>query len=187
MVSQQELLESIPRSLESDSDIPDNITYITYEPDFDSEAIKLPIIQVLRTTVTTVDDTNTDFVGYNRNDSDRIIGKLYERLYVMDFTIAIWTADGSVYDNAGIPEAVRTRLYKHDYDGPQESLIDENGDPIDDVWRVALTNTRENDDVTYTPTLRVHEQDVRVWAGETIEVPVEEPIIDETDQTVSTQ
>ncbi len=187
MVSQQELLESIPRSLESDSDIPDNVTYITHEPDFDSEAIKLPIIQVLRTTVTNVDDTNTDFVGYSRDESDRIISKLYENLYVMDLTIAIWTADGSVYDNAGIPEVVRTRLYKHDYDGPEESLIDESGNPIDDVWRVALTNTRENDNKTYTPTLRVHEQDMRVWAGETIEVPVEESIVEETDQTVSTK
>lgn len=187
MVSQQELLESIPRTFENDSSIPDSVTYITHEPDFSSEAIKLPIIQVLRTTVTNVDDTNTDFIGYIRDEDDRITDRLYERLYVMDLTVAVWTADGSVYDNAGIPEAVRSSLYKHDYDGPKKSLIDENGDPIDDVWRVSLTNTREEDDVTYTPTLRVHEQDIRVWASEVFESPVEEETIVEANENVSTE
>jgi len=185
MVSQQVLLESVPRSLEEESAIPDDITYITHEPDFNSEAIKLPVIQVLRTAVTNVNETNTDFVGYNRDESDRITDELYERLYVMDLTVAIWTADGSVYDNAGLPNEVRTSLYKHDYDGPQKPFTYENGEPIDDVWRVSLTNTRENDDVTYTPTLRVHEQDLRVWAAETIESPIEQDIITEVTEDVS--
>lgn len=172
MVSQQDVIDSIVRTLDTDPSIPDSITYISYEPDFTSDAIKLPIIQVLRNSVTRVDETNTDFVGYKRDNSSSITDRVYERLYVMDLTISVWTADGSVYEDIGIEETVRNSLYKHDFDGPKKPLLDSSGNPIDDVWNVKMTNTRENDNVTFTPTLRITEQDMRVWAGETFDDPV---------------
>jgi hypothetical protein len=166
MVRPQELIEAVLVTLQDCSDIPDSANFIGYEPDIDSESIKLPLIEVSTGLMSELSEMNTDFVGFQKDDQGRDIGRIYESLYTLELNIAVWTAHGSKYSPREISDAIRDALYAHSTSGPARPLRNPDGSPVDEVWRFAVQEGEQTDDLATSPTLRRWQQDVVVSASE---------------------
>lgn len=186
MVRPQELVESVLYSLQQNSELPSESTFVGYEPDIDSEPISLPMIQV-DPDGDMVDETrtNTQFVQYKRDKSGTITGKLYERLYSIEITVAVWTAHGSQYDPRNIGDIIRGELFQYDTSGPAKSLAKPDGTPIDEVWNFTVNSARQTDNLGTSPTLRRWQQSIIISASETYVEEVSEPLIEVTDNNTN--
>lgn len=175
MVRPQEIIEAVLFTLQNEADIPDAANFVGYTPDINSESIKLPLVEVSPGPQTHISESNTDFVGYKTDDSGREIGRIYESLYTLQLTVAVWTAHGSRFSPREISNAVRDGLYAHDTAGPSRPLRNPDGSPVDEVWRFALQDGEQTDDLTTSPTLRRWQQNVVVSASEQYVTDEEDP------------
>ena len=175
MVRPQELIKAVLVTLQNTPEIPDPANFVGYEPDITSESIKLPLIEVSTGPQEHISEMNTDFVGLKTDDSGREIGRIYESLYTLELNIAVWTAPGSKYSPRKIMNAVRDSLYAHDTAGPNLPLRYADGSPVNEVWRFALQEGEQTDDLTTSPTLRRWQQNVLVSASEQYITDEEDP------------
>lgn len=175
MVRPQELIEAVLVTLQNTPEIPDSTNYVGYTPDISSESIKLPLIEVSPGPQEHISEMNTDFVGFKTNDAGQDIGRIYESLYTLELNVAIWTAHGSKYSPRDISDAVRDALYAHTTAGPNLPLRNPDGSPVDEVWRFALQEGNQTDDLTTSPTLRRWQQNITVSASERYVTDEEDP------------
>lgn len=167
MVRVQELIEAVIYSLEQSEEIPDRTSFIDHVPNIDTEAIKLPVISVYPGDKTYLSDANSDFVQFTTDGDGNQTGRMYESLYTVEVTIAVYTAEGSQFSARAIMDSVRDKVFTHESSGLQKPLRNPDDSIIDDVWRVAIQSGEQNDDFGTSPTLRRWEQTITIQAGET--------------------
>lgn len=154
-----ELIEEIVLAIRDSGLLPDRTNYVGYEPNIDTEAIKLPLVEVVILDEVRIAEHNTDRVGTITDDDGNAVGKLFHALYQLSLEVNVWTAQDSKHDPDDLGNEIYTALYRYDSAGPGESLAD-------DVWRVRLGDGEPDDDFTTSPTLRRWSQTLDVWAYE---------------------
>ena len=187
MVRPQELIDSVLITLQQHPDIPDSANFVGYTPDISSESIKLPVVEVSPGPQSKLSEMNSEFVGYAEDDAGRDIGRIYEALYSMELNVAVWTAHGSKYSPREISNAVRDALYAHETAGPAKPLRNPDGSPVDEVWRFAMQEGEQTDDLTTSPTLRRWEQTLTINASEQYVADSEEPPLADFSVTAENQ
>lgn len=155
----KELVETVAGAIEDSGRLPDSTNYVGYEPDMDSEAIKLPLVEVSATSEARIDDHNTDEQCHIYDDDGNAVGRVYHSLYQLTIDVSVWTAQGSRYDPRDLGDAVYRALYQYDSSGP-------GGDLATEVWRVRVGDGGPDEDFGTSPTLRRWSQEVDIWAYE---------------------
>lgn len=176
MARPQDIIEAVLYTLQSHPDIPERTSFVGYEPNIDTESIKLPLIEVSPLTQTNISEMNTDFVGFKEDSNGNQIGRIYESLYQFEITVAVWTAQGSKFSPRDMSDSVRDALYAHETAGPNKPLMKEDGTPLDEVWRFSIMDGEQIDDMGTSPTLRRWEQNVVINASEQYVTDEEDPI-----------
>lgn len=176
MVRPQQLIDAVLYTLQSSDDIPSAASFVGYEPDIDSESIKLPLIEVSLGPQAHLSEMNTDFVGFKTDESGRDIGRIYESLYTLQMNVSVWTAHGSKFSPRKIMDSIRDALYAHDTAGPNLPLRSPDGSPVDEVWRFAIQQGEQTDDLGTSPTLRRWQQTIVVSASEQYVTDEENPV-----------
>lgn len=176
MVRPNELIRSVIHVLKSDDRIPEKANFIGFEPDIDSQSIKLPLIEVSPLTKVQVSESNTDFVRFRTDSNGNNIGRVYETLYKYDIVISAWTAHGSGDSPRDIMDAIRDVLYEYTTSGPDKDLVSPDGKPIDDVWQFKILDGQQTDDISTSPTLRRVENDIRISASEQYITDGQDPV-----------
>lgn len=182
MVRPKELVESVLHILQNNAGLPDETNFVGYEPDIDSESIKLPLIEVSLAEQAEINEVNTDFVGFRTDNDGNQIGRIYESLYTQTINISIWTAHGSKFSPREIDTTVREALYDYATTGPDKTLPHPEMGSLDEVWRVKITEGSHTDDLGTSPTLRRWEEVVEISASEKYITDSSEPPIEEITQ-----
>jgi hypothetical protein len=176
MVRPQQLIQSVLYTLKTKPDLPEQTTFVGFEPDIDSQPIDLPMVEVSPNTQVHVSESNTDFIGMKTDDEGREIGRIYESLYTLDVDVAVWTAQDSKYSPRNLMDEVRDALYTHDTAGPDKDLRFSDGSPVDEVWRFSVLEGEQTDDLTTSPILRRWTQNVTISASERYVTDEDDPI-----------
>lgn len=187
MVRPRELIEGVLLTLKEHPDIPDDASFIGYEPDIDSESIKLPLVEVSMGPQQRLREENTDFVGYEKDADGDHIGRLFETLYTLELNVAVWTAQGSRYSPRDIGDSVRDALYAHDTASSEAPLIHPEDGEIEEMWRFDILEGAHTDNLNTSPTLRRWEQTISIGASELYNTDADEPIIAQTNQDTTVQ
>lgn len=156
----RELIEALVAAVQQSDEMPAGMNYVGYEPNIDTESIKLPLLEVVTVSEARIAEHNTDKQGVIENDAGDTIARVYHALYQLTVEVNVWTAHGSKYDPDELGDAVYRALYPYDSAGPSNSLAD-------DVWRVRIGDGSPDDDFGTSPTLRRWSQTVDLWAYET--------------------
>jgi len=181
MVRPQGLIEAVLVTLQNESELPSAANFVGYTPDIASESIKLPVIEVSPGPQEQISEMNTDLVGYTTDDAGNRTGKIYESLYTLELNVAVWTAHGSKFSPRDISDTVREALYAHETAGPNEPLRNPDGSPVDEVWRFAMQEGEQTDDLTTSPSLRRWQQTLLVSASEQYVTDSDAPPIEQID------
>lgn len=155
----KEVIETVVDALRSSDNLPDGVNFVGYEPNIETEAIKLPVLEVSIDGEVRLDEENTDFIGTIQDDNGNDVGRVFESLYQLTLEVNIWTAQGSAYDPRELGDAVYGTLYNYDSAGPAVTLNDE-------IWRVRVGDGETDDDLTTSPTLRRWSQELDIWSSE---------------------
>ena len=167
MVRPKELVEAVLYTLQQSDDLPNETNFVGYEPDINSESIKLPLIEVTLESQVEVSESNTDFVGYRFDGNGNRIGKIFESLYTQELSISAWTAHGSRFSPRDISDTIRDELYAHETGGPEQPLRHPDDNRVlDEVWRFDILSGDQTDDLGRSPTLRRWEQSIEIAASE---------------------
>jgi hypothetical protein len=178
MVRPKEIVESIVLVLQSSDGLPDEANYVGYEPDIDSESIKLPLVEVSMGQMLEIDETNSDFVGVRTDSNGNDIGRIYETLYTQDIEISVWTAQDSKYSPRDLSDAVRDAMYSYTIAGPNKTLPHPDLGTLDEVWRVDIISGGHTDDLGTSPTLRRWRQVIEISASEQYLTDADEPPVE---------
>lgn len=167
MVRPQGIIDGVLYALQRSDNLPDNTNFVGYTPDIDSEAIKLPLIEVSPGPQEKISVSNSEFVRFRTDSDGNDIGKVYEACYNIEITVAAWTAQGSKYSPREMGNIVRDELYRYETAGPNQKLLDpEDDSTIDEVWNFAMQQGEQTDDLNTSPTLRRWQQQVLISASE---------------------
>jgi hypothetical protein len=177
MVRVQDIIDAFLYAFQVSNRVPDDITYVGYMPNIDTEAIKLPILHIEIIDRSEIGSLNTDFIEYYKDDNGNDIGKVYESMFDVNLEISVWTAQGSRHDPREIGNYVRDEIYTYTKKGPEKKLVSPNGETLDEVWHVTLDEAFHTDDMGTSPVLRRWQQNVRVRASEQFIQNVEKPHI----------
>lgn len=175
MVRPKEIVESILYVLQNSNAFPENTNFVGYEPDINSESIKLPLIEISMNLQSEINEMNTDFVGFRTDDNGNDIGEVYQSDYTQDISVAVWTAHGSRYSPRTLSDSVRDELYEYTNKGPDKSLPHPDIGQLDDVWKFQIVEGEHTDDLGTSPTLRRWQQIVEVSASERYITDAENP------------
>ena len=186
MVRVQEIIDAFLYAFQTSEKIPDDITYVGYMPDIDTEALKLPILHIEILDRNEIGRMNTDFVAYYKDDNGNDIGKVYQSVFETTLQMSVWTAQGSRHDPRKIGDSVRDEIYTYTKKGPGKTLKTPRGEMLDEVWQVVIEAANHTDDMGTSPVLRRWQQNVRVRASEQFIENVEKPHIKEIDIVTST-
>jgi len=156
----REVIEVIVSAVKNSGRLPSSTNYVGYQPNIDTEAIKLPLLEVTTVSEARIDDHNTDEVGVIEDDNGNAVGRVFHALYNLTIEVNVWTAHGSQYDPNQLGDEVYAALYNYDSAGPGVNLHD-------DIWRVRVGDGEPDEDFTTSPTLRRWSQEVDIWAYET--------------------
>lgn len=159
-----EALSSVRATVEHSQQMPTDLDYIEQEPGDENRDITLPVLVFQPLTAIRLSDFNTDFDGYVQNDAGDDVGRVFAAEYRLGIQLDIWTASGSSYSERTLGNKLHDALYPHDTSGPGRPLLDENGNPIDSVWKFQIEDGTQANDLTGTPTLRRWRQDVALWS-----------------------
>jgi len=185
MVRPNEIVDAIIFEVQDSGRMPETASYIDRIPDIDTDALKLPIIEVSLLDTTSLTSFNSDFVGYRTNDSGDEIGRIYDSDYLATIEASLWTAQGSKYNPEILSNDLRTLLYEFDTNVGQATLRHPDLGDLDEVWRFSLESGTHTDDLTTTPPLRKWTETISVYAIE--EHTTYEPLtIRTTEQEVDT-
>lgn len=156
----RDVIKAVVAVIRDSGRLPDSTNYIGYEPNIDTDAIKLPLVEVVTTSSARISEHNTDQQGVIEDDSGNVVGKVFHELYQLSIEVNVWTAEGSKYDPNVLSDSVYSALYPYDSSGPGKSLAE-------DVWRVRIGDGSPDEDFGTSPTLRRWSQEVDIWAYET--------------------
>lgn len=159
----REVIESLVGAVKDTGRLPSEMNYVGYEPNIDTEAIKLPMLEVNTLSEARISEHNTDEVGVKQDSDGNDVGRVFHALYQLTVEVNVWTAQGSKYDPDVLGDQVYASLYNYDSSGPKRSLAD-------DVWRVRVGDGEPDPDFATSPTLRRWSQEVEVWAYESFSV-----------------
>lgn len=171
----QELVDAVIRKLDSASELPDKINYLDHVADFDTEAVKLPIVQVTTGQMTDENLKNKDFIEFVEDDDGNVTAKKFERLYRLIIEVEVFSAEGSSFDERDLGTLVRDELYKLSTSGAAERLLDENSDILDEVWKVSILSAEQTDDLSTSPPLRRWSQTIAISSSEEYIEPADNP------------
>mgnify|MGYP006914287602 FL=1 len=177
MVRVQDIIDAFLYAFQTSNRVPDDLTYVGYMPDINTEAIKLPILHIEIISRTEIGALNTDFVEYYTDENGNDIGKIFESMFDVTLEISVWTAEGSRHDPREIGNYVRDEIYTYTKKGPQKQLVSPTGETLDEVWHVRLDEANHTDDMGTSPVLRRWQQNVYVRASEQFIQNVEKPHI----------
>lgn len=155
----RDVIEALVAAIKDSGRLPDKTNYVGYEPNIDTEAIKLPLLEVSTVTEARISEHNSDRQGVIEDDNGNAVGRVYHALYQLTVEVNVWTAQGSKYDPDRLGDGVFSALYQYDSSGPSVSLDDE-------IWRLRVGDGETDDDFTTSPTLRRWSQEVDIWAEE---------------------
>lgn len=155
----REIIQEIVSAIQSSGQLPSETNYVGYEPNIDTEAIKLPLIEVVTVSEARINDHNSDKQGVIRDDNGNAVAKVYHALYQLTLEVNVWTAHGSKHDPNVLGDSIYNALYPYDSTGPAQDLGD-------DIWRVEVGDGSPDEDFSTSPTLRRWSQEVNVWAYE---------------------
>ncbi len=175
----QDIIDSIIFSLQSSDGLPDKVTFIDFDPDTDTQPIKLPIVQVNPIDVTDESEVNTEFVRFVKDDDGDVSGKVFERLFRQEVNIATLSAQGSQFDAREMMDQVQTALFRHQTSGPFETLEKPDGTTLDGVWRFDISSSSQQNDLSTSPVLRRVEKTVFVSGSEQFVTTADEPPVEE--------
>lgn len=156
----RKVIEAVVSAVKNSGKLPDKTNYVGYEPNIDTEAIKLPLLEVVTVSSARIADHNTDEQGVIEDDNGNAVGRVFHSLYQLTIEVNVWTAQGSRYDPNVLGDGVYSALYNYDSAGPSEDLAD-------DIWRVRIGDGGPDEDFGTSPTLRRWSQEVDIWAYET--------------------
>lgn len=156
----RDVIKEVVSAIEDSGRLPDSTNFVGYEPNIDTEAIKLPLLEVNTMSSARIAEHNTDEQGVITDDSGNEVGRVYHALYNLTLEVNVWTAQGSKFDPDALGDQVYSALYQYDSSGPAQPLAD-------DVWRVLLGDGSPDPDFTTSPTLRRWSQELDIWAFET--------------------
>ena len=177
MVRVQDIIDAFLYAFQTSNRVPDDLTYVGYMPDINTEAIKLPILHIEIISRTEIGALNTDFVEYYTDENGNDIGKIFESMFDVTLEISVWTAQGSRNDPREIGNYIRDEIYTYTKKGPQKQLVSPAGEVLDEVWHVRLDEATHTDDMGTSPILRRWQQNVYVRASEQFIQNVEKPHI----------
>lgn len=176
MVQPQEIIDAIVSELENSAEITSEANFLGFEPDIDSNPVKLPLVQVSSETKVNVDENNSNFIEFTTDQDGNNTGRRFQTLYTQEFEVASWTAQGSKFESHEVGDAVRRALLPLTTSGPEKPLVNpETGEELDDVWNVRLLETQRTDDLGTSPTLRQRTEIVEVSASEQYVIEADEP------------
>lgn len=155
----RDVIEVVVNAIKDSGRLPDSTNYVGYEPNIDTEAIKLPLVEVVTVSEARINDHNTDFQGYIEDDDGNRVGRVFHALYNLTIEVNVWTAQGSKYDPDVLGDELYAALYPYDSSGPRRTLHE-------DIWRVRIGEGVPDEDFTTSPTLRRWSQEVDIWAHE---------------------
>lgn len=156
----REVIEVVVNAVKQSGRLPDSTNYVGYEPNIDTDAIKLPLLEVVTTSEARISDHNTDEQGEILDDEGNSVARVFHAMYQLSIEVNIWTAEGSRYDPNVLGDEVFAALYNYDSAGPSKKLADE-------IWRVRVGDGSPDEDFSTSPTLRRWSQEVDIWAYET--------------------
>lgn len=178
MVRPKELIQAVLYTLQKSSALPESTNFVGYEPDIDSEPIKLPLVEVSSGSKITVDESNTEFVGFRTDVDGNDIGRIYETLYTQDLEVSVWTAHESRFSPRDISDTVKTELFAHVTSGPDVPLRHPDDDrTLDEVWGFQMLEAERTDDLGTSPTLRRWQEVIEISASEQYLTDASEPPI----------
>lgn len=167
-LSPDEAVSTIRRTIEESGLMPDEVTYVEEQPGDENRDVKLPAVVLQPLSSVRLTRFNTDRADYLYGEDDEgsevIVGRVFISEYTMSVQLDIWTAAGSSYDERELGEKLYDALYVHDSHGPEQSFLDEDGEPIESIWRFRIDDSEPANDLTGTPTLRRWRQDVSLWS-----------------------
>jgi PAS domain-containing protein len=185
MARLQDVIDAIIFSLKDSGELPEEATFIGFEPDNDTQPIKLPIIQVdPEGEITDANLANTQFVGFSKDDDGNNVGRIFERLSEIPIRLSVLTAQGSKFDEREISDTARTVLFKHETAGPFEPLKKEDGTTLDEVWRFDIDESTQTDNLGTSPPLRRFVQRITVGSSEQFVTTADEPPLEKTEVEV---
>lgn len=168
MATPKELISAVKRALEDSGRYENDMRYLVQEADTEgSDAdTKLPATVIQTMSDVRLDPFNTDQVGVLTDDNGNHVGRVYHSRYRLDLQLDIWVAQDSSYDVDDLGDKMRNVLYNYDSAGPGAYLEDDQGQPIEEVWRVRLGDGERADNLSMTPSLRRWRQEITLWANE---------------------
>lgn len=176
MVRPKELVEAVLYTLQQSTDLPDAANFVGYEPDINSESIKLPLVEVSLATQIEIDESNTDFIGFKTDSNGNDIGRIYESMYMQELNVSVWTAQGSKYSPREMGNTIRDELYAHTTVGANKPLRHPDDDrELDEVWRFKIIEGSHTDDLGTSPILRRWEEIIQISASEQYVTDADEP------------
>lgn len=155
----KKVIEEVVSAIQQSGNLPSDINYVGYEPNIDTEPIKLPLLEVVTLSEARISEHNTDEQGVIEDDSGNSVGRVYHALYNLTIEVNVWTAQGSKYDPNDLGDKVYASLYPYDTSGPSNELHE-------DIWRVRIGDGEPDEDFGTSPTLRRWSQEVDIWAYE---------------------
>lgn len=155
----REVIETVVKVIKESGKLPSKTNYVGYQPNIDTEAIKLPLLEVATVSEARIDEHNTDEQGVIEDDEGMAVGRVFHSLYNLTIEVNVWTAQGSQYGPNLLGDKVYSALYQYDSNGPKRSLAE-------DIWRVRVGDGEPDEDFTTSPTLRRWTQEVDIWAYE---------------------
>jgi hypothetical protein len=159
MARPRELIEGVVGAIQDSGNLPNETNYVGYEPNTETQPIKLPLLEVVAASEARIDEHNTDVQGTIDDSNGNTVGQLFQALYNLTIEVNVWTAHGSQHDPDALGDAVYSALYQYDSAGPGRDLHH-------DVWRVRVGDGTPDEDFSTSPTLRRWSQEVDLWAYE---------------------
>jgi hypothetical protein len=167
MTRPKESLNAVARAVANSGELPDNMSVLLQEADFDSDAdISLPLLEIQIEQVDNVIVHNTDLVGYITDSNGNRTGRIYYSEYEMTLSLDIWTTPEDAYDVDELGSKLRDALYPYSSYGVGQSFLDDEQNPIDQITYFRLGTGQRIDDLLRTPSVRKWSQEVELWGCE---------------------
>jgi hypothetical protein len=161
-------MEAVTRSVANSGELPAEISVLLQEADTSSDDadVDLPLLEVTPIDVENVVVNNSDLVGFITDDNGNRTGRIYYSEYEMRIQLDLWTTRNDGYDPDDLGESLRDALYPYSSYGPQQSFLDDEQNPIDQITYFRLGTGERVDDLIQTPTVRRWSQEVELWGCE---------------------
>ena len=175
MVAPADTMDLVARNIADDDHLPNEMSVIFHEADTENEDadVDLPLLEVQLANSDRVKINNTDLAGFvvdenppNSDIDEAKTGRIYHAEYELTLELNVWTTAEDGYDANKLGEAVRTALYPYSSYGDQKPFLDEEGEPVDEIFRFIISDGTRADDLIQTPTVRRWRQEVELWACE---------------------